>query len=73
MKIIQIMDTLGANGGVNTFVFDLCEALKLNGHDVALVGILSKGMKDNPEILKELQNIRILNMYCRIPGRYRLG
>ena len=60
MKIIQIMDTLGANGGVNTFVFDLCEALKSNGHDVALVGILSKGMDSNPEIerLRKL-NIRI--------------
>ena len=50
MKIIQIMDTLGSSGGVNTFVFDLCEALKLNGHDVALIGILSKGMNDNPDI-----------------------
>lgn len=60
MKIIQIMDTLGATGGVNTFVFDLCEALKSNGHDVALVGILDKGMEDNPEIerLRKL-NIRI--------------
>lgn len=64
VKIIQIMDTLGANGGVNTFVFDLCEALKLNGHDVALVGILSKGMTDNPEI----ERLRRLNIKIECIG-----
>ena len=40
MKIIQIMDTLTATGGVNTFVFDLCIALKKKGQDVSLIGII---------------------------------
>ena len=40
MKIIQVMDTLTTTGGVNTFVFDLCIALKKAGQDVSLVGII---------------------------------
>ena len=39
MKIVQIMDTLTSTGGVNTFVFDLCIALKKAGLDVSLIGV----------------------------------
>ena len=42
MKIIQIMDTLTSTGGVNTFVFDLCIALKKAGQDVSLIGIIGE-------------------------------
>lgn len=50
MKVIQIMDNLGAGGGVNSFVYDLCYALKEQGCDVSLIGILKKGYEENSEI-----------------------
>lgn len=50
MKIIHIMDNLGVSGGVNSFVYDLCFALKAQGCDVSLIGILKKGYERNPEI-----------------------
>ena len=40
MKIIQIMDNLITAGGVNSFVYDLCIALKEAGQDVTLIGII---------------------------------
>ena len=52
MKVIQIMDDLGNGGGVNSFVYDLCYALKEQGCDVYLIGILNKGYNENPEIDK---------------------
>lgn len=52
MKVIQIMDNLGVGGGVNSFVYDLCYALREQGCDVSLIGILKKGYNDNPEIEK---------------------
>ena len=41
MKVIHIMDNLSAGGGVNSFVYDLCYALKEQGCDVSLIGILA--------------------------------
>lgn len=52
MKIIHIMDNLGVSGGVNSFVYDLCYALKEQGCDVSLVGILDSQDKDNAEVIK---------------------
>ncbi|MFQ9812846.1 MAG: hypothetical protein ACLRY7_08105 [Hominenteromicrobium sp.] len=34
MKVIQIMDNFIVEGGVNSFVYDLCYALKEQGCDV---------------------------------------
>ena len=56
MKVIQIMDNLGFGGGVNSFVYDLCYALKEQGCDVSLIGILSNGYNENPEIAKLKEN-----------------
>lgn len=50
MKVIQIMDNFIVGGGVNSFVYDLCFALKAQGCDVSLIGILKKGYEKNPEI-----------------------
>lgn len=50
MKVIQIADDLSTGGGVNSFVYDLCYALKEQGCDVSLIGILKKGYEKNPEI-----------------------
>ena len=52
MKIIQIMDSLSVGGGVNSFVYDLCYALKEQGCDVSLIGILRSGYDSNQEIKK---------------------
>lgn len=51
MKVIQIVDHLSMGGGVNSFVFDLCYALKGQGCDVSLIGI-QNGSEKNPEIDK---------------------
>lgn len=60
MKVIQIMDNVGAGGGVNSFVYDLCYALKEQGCDVSLIGILKKGYEENPEIEKlRAEGIRV--------------
>jgi len=40
LKIIQIMDNLITAGGVNSFVYDLCIALKEASQDVTLIGII---------------------------------
>lgn len=50
MKVIQIMDNIGAGGGVNSFVYDLCYALKEQDCDVSIIGILNRGYDQNPEI-----------------------
>ena len=52
MKIIQIVDHLSGGGGVNSFVYDLCYALKEKGCDVSLIGIQKRGYNENPEIDK---------------------
>lgn len=50
MKVIQIADDLSTGGGVNSFIYDLCYALKEQGCDVSLIGILKKGYDLNSEI-----------------------
>ncbi len=62
MKIIQIMDTLTSTGGVNTFVFDLCIALKRAGRDVSLVGIMGDKSREN-ELAKHVKDAGI-SVYC---------
>lgn len=52
MKVIQIMDNFSVGGGVNSFVYDLCYALKEQGCDVSLIGILRSGYDTNPEVKK---------------------
>lgn len=52
VKIIHIMDNLGVSGGVNSFVYDLCYALKEQGCDVSLIGILDSQDKNNAEVIK---------------------
>lgn len=52
VKIIHIMDNLGVSGGVNSFVYDLCYALKEQGSDVSLIGILDSEDKNNAEVVR---------------------
>lgn len=52
MNVIQIMDNFNVGGGVNSFVYDLCYALKSNGCSVCLIGILVDGFDNNPEIME---------------------
>lgn len=52
VKVIQIMDNFSVGGGVNSFVYDLCYALKEDGCDIFLIGILSIGNDNNPEVEK---------------------
>lgn len=46
------MDNLGVSGGVNSFVYDLCYALKEQGSDVSLIGILDSEDKNNAEVVR---------------------
>lgn len=41
MRVIQLVDKLGPSGGVPSFVYDLCFALKDAGCDITLIGILN--------------------------------
>lgn len=52
MKVIQIMDNFSVGGGVNSFVYDLCFALKEKNQEVTLIGILKQGYQDNPTVEK---------------------
>jgi len=52
MKVIHIMDNLGVTGGVNSFVYDLCYALKKQDIDVSLIGIIDSDDKNNVEVKK---------------------
>ncbi len=54
MKVIHIIDNLNVGGGVNSFVFDLCTALKKQGIDVSLIGILKS--KENTQLHKLRDN-----------------
>ena len=54
MKIIQIMDNLITAGGVNSFVYDLCIALKEAGQDVTLIGIIG----DHDEVKGQALSVR---------------
>lgn len=56
VNVIQIMDNFNVGGGVNSFVYDLCYALKSNGCSVCLIGILSDGFDNNPEIKRLRDN-----------------
>lgn len=62
MKIIHIMDSLGVAGGVNSFVYDLCLALKDDGQDVTLVGIIG----DSEESKNQAMSVREegIPVYC---------
>lgn len=62
MKIIQIMDTLTSTGGVNTFVFDLCIALKKARQDVTLIGLM--GDKNKEEELAQVVKNAGIPVYC---------
>ena len=65
VKVIQIMDNFSVGGGVNSFVYDLCFALKEAGCDVSLIGILNIGFEAN-SILDEMRKhgIRIECIGC---------
>ena len=41
MKVIQLVDKLSPSGGVPSFAYDLCFALKEAGCDITLIGILN--------------------------------
>mgnify|MGYP000128694952 FL=1 len=56
MKIIHIMDNLNVSGGVNSFVYDLCLAMKKQGIDVSLIGILDSKEKNNDSVKKLREN-----------------
>ena len=40
MRVIQLVDKLNSGGGVPSFVYDLCFALREAGCDITLIGIL---------------------------------
>ena len=40
MRVIQLVDKLNSGGGVSSFVYDLCFALREAGCDITLIGIL---------------------------------
>lgn len=52
------MDNFIIGGGVNSFVYDLCFALKEKNQEVALIGILKEGYEDNP-VVEELRKAGI--------------
>ena len=52
MKVIHIVDSLNVAGGVNSFVYDLCLAMKKQNVDVSLIGILDSSEKDNDSVKK---------------------
>lgn len=56
MKVIHIMDSLNVAGGVNSFVYDLCLAMKKQNVDVSLIGILDSSKKDNDSVKKLKEN-----------------
>ena len=60
MKVIQVIDSFETGGGVNSFVYDMCFALKEIGCDVSLVGIMDSGYDGNP-LIDELrhQGVRV--------------
>lgn len=58
MKVIQVMDNFIIGGGVNSFVYDLCFALKEKNQEVTLIGILKEGYQDNP-VVEELRKAGI--------------
>lgn len=60
MKVIHIIDSLSQGGGVGSFVYDLCLALKKQGVGVSLIGIL--GGKEGEQV-KTLRNAGI-PVYC---------
>ena len=62
MKIFQIMDTLTSTGGVNTFVFDLCIALKRQGEDVTLIGLI--GDRSQEATLADYVKKEGIPVYC---------
>lgn len=53
MKVIQIMDSLGIAGGVESFVYDLCSALCDRSCDVSLIGILDSENHSEIEALRD--------------------
>ena len=48
MKVIQIMDNLETDGGVNSVVYDLCQAQRVLGADVSVHCL---GAKSKPDAL----------------------
>lgn len=60
MKVVHIIDSLSQGGGVGSFVYDLCLALKKKGIDVSLIGIL--GGKEGDQV-KTMRNAGI-SVYC---------
>ena len=50
MKVIQIMDNLETDGGVNSVVYDLCQAQRVLGADVSLIGIMDRGNSNNEQV-----------------------
>ena len=52
MKIIEIMDNLSVAGGVNSFAYDLCFAIKEQGSDVTLIAIMKNRGTTNQQVEK---------------------
>jgi len=68
MKIIQIMDNLNTAGGVNSFVYDLCVALKEAGQDVTLIGIIGDESKARSQAMAVRE--AGIEVYCLcMPGK----
>lgn len=66
MKVIHIMDNLSVAGGVNTFVYDLCYAMKKQKKDVTLIGIINTKDKNNSSIKKlKLEGVNVICLEAR--------
>lgn len=53
MRVIHILDSLSQGGGVGSFVYDLCLALKRREMDVSLIGILAGQEGDQVQTLRD--------------------
>lgn len=68
MRVIQLVDKLNSGGGVPSFVYDLCLALKEAGCNITLVGIL-KNDSDEKAPFKELQAAGINIIEINAPSK----
>ncbi len=62
-KIIHVMDDLASVGGVESFVFDLCNEMIEINNSITLIGIVDEGYKDNIEYINLLKN-KGINVIC---------
>jgi glycosyltransferase involved in cell wall biosynthesis len=68
MRVIQLVDKLNSGGGVPSFVYDLCFALREAGCDITLIGIL-KNETDEKAPYLELEEAGIKVIEINAPSK----